>query len=154
VAGLDVKVWCLSFLARAAAVAAITLTFPRGAFRLFVPVCGQRAPYIILRFGELARFTPDVTLVAPWRDQCPWHCELRPLTYVNADMCERFTRNYTWALAWTQIRALYGLISTPSNIQSDKGCPIDLVDVVVRGDLGRALLSMHWVLIPGLATAR
>jgi hypothetical protein len=69
-------------------------------------------------------------------------------------MCERFTRNYTWAPAWTQIRALYGLISTPSNIQSDKVCPIDLTDGMVRGDQWRALVPMLWDLIPGLATAR
>ena len=61
-------------------------------------------------------------------------------------MCGRFTRNYTWA----QIRALYGLASTPSNMQpSFNICPTDPVDVVVRGDDQRALVPMRWGLIPG-----
>jgi len=60
-------------------------------------------------------------------------------------MCGRFTRNYTWA----QIRALYGLASTPANIEPNFNvCPTDPVDVVVRYDEQRALMPMRWGLIP------
>ena len=62
-------------------------------------------------------------------------------------MCGRFTRNYTWS----QIYAMYQLTSVPANIQPNFNvCPTDTVDVVVRGDDKRVLISMRWGLIPGL----
>jgi putative SOS response-associated peptidase YedK len=44
---------------------------------------------------------------------------------------------------------MYSLTSTPSNVQpSFNVCPTDTVDVVVRGDEKRVLVSMRWGLIP------
>jgi putative SOS response-associated peptidase YedK len=61
-------------------------------------------------------------------------------------MCGRFTCDYTWA----QIRALYSLTSTPSNVQPNYNvCPTTKVDVVISGDGQRALVQMRWGLIPG-----
>jgi putative SOS response-associated peptidase YedK len=61
-------------------------------------------------------------------------------------MCGRFTRNYTW----TQIHAMYSLVSSASNLQPRFNiCPTTDVDVVIRGEGPRALVLMRWGLIPG-----
>jgi len=54
------------------------------------------------------------------------------LRWYNAQMCGRFTRNYTWA----QIQAMYSLTSPASNLQPRFNiCPTDKVDVVVIHEL-------------------
>ena len=61
-------------------------------------------------------------------------------------MCGRFTRNYTWS----QIHAMYSLVSSASNLQPLFNIgPTTDVDVVIRGEGPRALVPMRWGLIPG-----
>src|SRR5947207_7081913 len=64
-----------------------------------------------------------------------------------ADMCGRFTRNYTWA----QIHALYRLTAPAAipNLQPRfNACPTDPADTIVEHDGSRQLLEMRWGLVP------
>src|SRR5687767_13309621 len=64
----------LSLFHLALLVAAVALAFLDLLLRLLAPVSGKRAPYVILRFGELAFLSADVTLGALCRlDQFSRH---------------------------------------------------------------------------------
>ena len=67
-------------------------------------------------------------------------------TYI-AEMCGRFTRNYTWE----QIRALYRLTAPAAipNLQPRfNACPTDPADTIVEHEGKRALVEMRWGLVP------
>lgn len=60
-------------------------------------------------------------------------------------MCGRFTHHYTWR----EIHDLYGLTSTPSNLEPRYNvCPTQRIPVVLEGGQGRVLATMRWGLIP------
>lgn len=62
-------------------------------------------------------------------------------------MCGRFTRNYTFK----QVQEYLNLIPArvPSNFPPDFNvCPTDPIDVVVKTDEGRELVTMRWGIIP------
>jgi hypothetical protein len=73
-------------------------------------------------------------------------------TYI-AEMCGRFTRNYTWE----QIHALYRL-TTPAAIPNLQprfnACPTDPADTIVEHGGKRELVEMRWGLVPFWWSAR
>lgn len=67
-------------------------------------------------------------------------------TYI-AEMCGRFTRNYTWE----QIHALYRLTALAAipNLQPRfNACPTDPADAIVEHEGKRKLVEMRWGLVP------
>jgi putative SOS response-associated peptidase YedK len=64
-----------------------------------------------------------------------------------AEMCGRFTRNYTWE----QIHALYRLtapVAIPNLQPRFNACPTDPADTIVVHDGKRQLVEMRWGLVP------
>ena len=64
-----------------------------------------------------------------------------------AEMCGRFTRNYTWE----QIHALYRLMAPTAipNLQPRfNACPTDPADTIVEHEGKRELVEMRWGLVP------
>jgi putative SOS response-associated peptidase YedK len=60
-------------------------------------------------------------------------------------MCGRFTQKYTWE----ELHRLYRLAQPARNVRPQYNiCPIDPVDVVIRGDAGLLVVPMRWQLIP------
>src|SRR4051812_34687997 len=64
-----------------------------------------------------------------------------------AEMCGRFTRNFTWE----QIQALYRLTAPAAipNLQPRfNACPTDPADTIVDHEGKRRLVEMRWGLVP------
>jgi hypothetical protein len=71
----------------------------------------------------------------------------RSLSTHIAEMCGRFTRNYTWE----QIHALYRLTAPAAipNLQPRfNACPTDPADTIVDHEGKRQLVEMRWGLVP------
>ena len=71
----------------------------------------------------------------------------RTLSAYIAEMCGRFTRNYTWE----QIHALYRLTAPTAipNLQPRfNACPTDPADTIVEHEGKRKLVEMRWGLVP------
>jgi putative SOS response-associated peptidase YedK len=71
----------------------------------------------------------------------------RTLRIYIAEMCGRFTRNYTWE----QIQALYRLTAPAAipNLQPRfNACPTDPADTIVAHEAERELVEMRWGLVP------
>jgi SOS response associated peptidase (SRAP) len=71
----------------------------------------------------------------------------RSLSTYIAEMCGRFTRNYTWE----QIHALYRLTAPAAipNLQPRfNACPTDPADTIVDHEGKRQLVEMRWGLVP------
>ena len=71
----------------------------------------------------------------------------RTLRIYIAEMCGRFTRNYTWE----QIQALYRLTAPAAipNLQPRfNACPTDPADTIVVHEAERELVEMRWGLVP------
>ena len=71
----------------------------------------------------------------------------RTLSPYIAEMCGRFTRNYTWE----QIQALYRLTAPAAipNLQPRfNACPTDPADTIVQHEGKRGLVEMRWGLVP------
>ena len=67
----------------------------------------------------------------------------RTLSAYIAEMCGRFTRNYTWE----QIHALYRLTAPTAipNLQPRfNACPTDPADTIVEHEGKRKLVEMRW----------
>jgi hypothetical protein len=71
----------------------------------------------------------------------------RTLRIYIAEVCGRFTRNYTWE----QIQALYRLTAPAAipNLQPRfNACPTDPADTIVAHEAERELVEMRWGLVP------
>ena len=88
----------------------------------------------------------------PYEGPRPWFelgaaVQGRTLSAYIAEMCGRFTRNYTWE----QIQALYRLTAPAAipNLQPRfNACPTDPADTIVERESKRELVEMRWGLVP------